>query len=299
MEYHIKPSRTIKTEAGEIQSFLSPSEANLDDDTVKSFGAEWERFPEFTEQEIEKIGEDYFDIVNDSILTKNSHVLDVGCGSGRWSKFVAPKVLSVEAIDPSTSVITAANFLGEEKNVRVSQASVDNIPFSDNSFDLVFSLGVLHHIPDTEKGIIRCVDKVRNGGWFHIYLYYNLENRGSLYRYIYYISSTLRRRISGYGDSKKFMIADLIATLVYYPLARLSKILRTIGLHKISSKLPLAYYSDKSFTIMRNDALDRFGTPLEKRFSKDEISTMLRNAGLVNIEFSDKQPFWHAIGQKK
>ena len=299
MEYHIKPSRTIKTEAGEIQSFLSPSEANLDDDTVKSFGAEWERFPEFTEQEIEKIGEDYFDIVNDSILTKNSHVLDVGCGSGRWSKFVAPKVLSVEAIDPSTSVITAANFLGEEKNVRVSQASVDNIPFSDNSFDLVFSLGVLHHIPDTEKGIIRCVDKVRNGGWFHIYLYYNLENRGSLYRYIYYFSSTLRRRISGYGDSQKFMIADLIAALVYYPLARLSKILRTIGLHKISSKLPLAYYSDKSFTIMRNDALDRFGTPLEKRFSKDEISTMLRNAGLVNIEFSDKQPFWHAIGQKK
>ena len=49
---------------------------------------------------------------------------------------------------------------------------------------------------------------------------------------------------------------------------------------------------------MRNDALDRFGTPLEKRFSKIEITDMLAQAGFINIRFSSKEPFWHAIAQK-
>ncbi|MEQ1734101.1 MAG: class I SAM-dependent methyltransferase, partial [Bacteroidia bacterium] len=66
----------------------------------------------------------------------------------------------------------------------------------------------------------------------------------------------------------------------------------------LAKKLPLYYYTDKNFYIIRNDALDRFGTPLEQRFSKTEIATMLRSAGLGNITFSNQQPYWHAVGQK-
>ena len=72
-------------------------------------------------------------------LNASSYVMDVGCGTGRWTKYIADKVKFVEAIDPSNAVIQAAHILSDKKNVRVSQASVDNLPFSDNSFDFVFS----------------------------------------------------------------------------------------------------------------------------------------------------------------
>jgi hypothetical protein len=50
---------------------------------------------------------------------------------------------------------------------------------------------------------------------------------------------------------------------------------------------------------MKNDALDRFGTPLEQRFSKTEIVRMMECCGLKNIIVSEKEPYWHAIGQKR
>ena len=49
---------------------------------------------------------------------------------------------------------------------------------------------------------------------------------------------------------------------------------------------------------MKTDALDRFGTRLEKRFSKDEIQQMLEDSGFKNIQFSDKTPFWVCIAYK-
>ena len=50
---------------------------------------------------------------------------------------------------------------------------------------------------------------------------------------------------------------------------------------------------------MKTDALDRFGTKLEQRFTKNEIFTMMKDCGLTNIKFSDKVPFWVAVGIKK
>jgi hypothetical protein len=49
---------------------------------------------------------------------------------------------------------------------------------------------------------------------------------------------------------------------------------------------------------VRNDSLDRFGTPLVKRFSKEEITVMLQNAGFSEIHFSDHAPYWHVTAIK-
>ncbi len=50
---------------------------------------------------------------------------------------------------------------------------------------------------------------------------------------------------------------------------------------------------------MRNDALDRFGTPLEQRFTREAISDMMKNAGLHDVKFSEAAPYWHAVGHKR
>ena len=50
---------------------------------------------------------------------------------------------------------------------------------------------------------------------------------------------------------------------------------------------------------MRTDARDRFGTPLEKRFTRNQIYKMMQECGLEKIKFRNSSPFWTAIGFKK
>ena len=299
MEYNQVPKHHIQVDSHSIASFVDSEESNIDDETVETFGLEWLAFNSFSKGEIESIGNDYFDLLKSIEVKPEFKVLDVGCGSGRWSQYLAPRVGYIEAIDPSSAVISAAKNLADFNNIRVSQASVDNIPFENNSFDMVFSLGVLHHIPDTSRGIQRCYNKIRSGGWFLVYLYYNLENRSSVFKGLFAITDRVRRYICKLPFKRKIIYTKLIAYMVYLPLSRLALFFSWIpGLSKVSNSIPLSYYKDRSVYVMMNDALDRFGTPLEKRFSKTEINNMLSRAGFINIKFSDNAPYWHAIAQK-
>ena len=92
----------------------------------------------------------------------------------------------------------------------------------------------------------------------------------------------------------KYLISQLIAVAVYWPLARTAKLLEKFG--KNVESFPLSYYRNKPLYMMRTDALDRFGTRLEQRFTKNNIKIMLTKAGLERIQFSDHAPFWVAVG---
>ena len=91
-------------------------------------------------------------------------------------------------------------------------------------------------------------------------------------------------------------MSNIIATCVYFPLARIAKLLNIIGFD--TDNFPLSYYCDKSFYTMRTDSRDRFGTPLEKRFSKIEIKQMMEKAGFKNVKFSEFKPYWVVVGIK-
>jgi ubiquinone/menaquinone biosynthesis C-methylase UbiE len=295
LPYTSTPIQELRYNDKNINSFIKGDETNLDSKTVESFGAEWRAFHDFSNEEIQSIGNDYFDLV--TFDTSEFLVLDVGCGSGRWALYLAPRVKFIEAIDPSMSIWVAKDLLKHKKNTRVTHSSVGNLPFADNSFDLVYSLGVLHHIPDTQSAIHNCFAKTKSGGFFLLYLYYNLDNRGLIFKLLFRISNAFRWIISKLSPSLKKAICNTIATIVYFPLAKLSALVAIFS-PRVASHIPLSYYRKTSFFIMRNDALDRFGTPLEKRFSKAEIQQMLEIAGFFNIKFSTKEPFWHVLAQK-
>ncbi len=282
-----------------LASFLVEEDENIDPITVASFGEEWSKFAAFTDQEIKEVGDQYFDILPPSLNLKEASVLDMGCGTGRWTKYICKKAKFVEAIDPSKAVLSAHYLLKDEKNVRITQASVEHLPFAENSFDLVFSLGVLHHIPDTKRAMQKCVDQVKPEGYFLVYLYYSLDNRGSFYKFIFHASTLIRRIVSKLPNGLKKFKCDAIAVLIYLPFINLARFIRFIGFNNLAKKIPLSYYMDKSGNIIRNDALDRFGTPLEQRFSKKEIHQMMTDCGLTDIKFSEGEPYWHAIGRKK
>lgn len=299
LSYSVKPSKILKENEYSISSFLTQTENNIDWTTVESFGSEWQKFDSFSEAEIERIGSDYFDLVDTQILNHNTLALDVGCGSGRWARYLSARVNFIEAIDPSEAVFSASRYLKDKANVRISQASVDNIPFVDESFDFVYSLGVLHHLPDTPQAIGKCKEKLKRGGWFLVYLYYALDNRSFLYTLIFKLSTFFRFVISRFPQPIKQVVCDLIALTIYLPSALFARILYSFPkLRKFADTLPLSYYRKTSFRVMRNDALDRFGTPLEKRFTREEIESMLKQNDFINIRFSNNPPYWHVIAQR-
>ena len=165
-----------------------------------------------------------------------------------------------------------------------------------SSQDFGYSIGVLHHVPDTQAGIKACVDLLKPGAPLLLYLYYRFDNRPWWFKSIWKISDILRHIIIRLPNKAKYLATDLIALVIYFPLIRLMGFLSALGF--TVKHLPLNYYQDKSFYTMRTDSRDRFGTPLEKRYLRKEIEKMMIDAGLSEIRFSERSPFWCAVGIK-
>ena len=176
-DFNQEPISKIEVEEKQISVFDTNGK-NIDHSVVESFGEEWLRFNQFTKQYINQVGAQYFDIVGKDIANKNTYALYIGCGTGRWAKYLSTRVGFVEAIDPKNALFAANKLLQNVPNIRISKASVDNIPFADETFDFAMSIGVLHHIPDTQQAMKDAIKKVKIGGYFFCYLYYNLDSRG-------------------------------------------------------------------------------------------------------------------------
>ena len=266
---------------------------------VEGFGDEWTRFDQtaLSADELRKMFENYFNIFPWEKLSSDAIGFDLGCGSGRWAKMVAPRVGALHLIDPSDEALAVAerNLQGAD-NCHFHLAGVDDIPLEDNSCDFGYSLGVLHHIPDTEAGLRACTAKLKSGAPFLLYLYYRFDNRPFWFRWLWQASNFVRQFVCRLPHSLRYGISQILAAVVYFPLARTAYILEKLGINVES--FPLSQYRHNSFYVMRNDALDRFGTQLEKRFTKEEIREMMQEAGLENIIFSQTS-FWKAVGFKK
>lgn len=278
------------------------NEKNKDIKTVAGFGDEWERFDqsELDSEEHVLLFEKYFGIFPWHSLPAVAQGFDMGCGSGRWAKLVAPRVDKLHCIDPSSALQVAQRNLASFSNCEFHQGGVGDAILSDCSMDFGYSLGVLHHVPETQRGIQDCVRMLKPNAPFLLYLYYALDNRSIAYRWLWLASDALRRGISVLPHGPRYVVSQIIASLVYWPFARFAAFMESAGLSKEKvATLPLSFYRHLSFYTMRTDALDRFGTRLEQRFTRKQIQSMMHSAGLSNIQFSEGSPFWCAVGYKR
>jgi SAM-dependent methyltransferase len=267
--------------------------------TVEDFGREWTTFDQakLPAGELHDAFERYFAIFPWEALPTDAEGFDFGCGSGRWARMVAPRVGRLHCVDASPAALTVAHRnLSAFDNCEFHHSVAETLPFEHESMDFGYSLGVLHHVPDPAGALRACVQTLKPGAPFLLYLYYRFDNRPIWFRILWRGTDLFRRGISRLPHKAKVAITSALAVTVYWPLARASRALERMG--RDISSFPLSYYRQHSLYVMRTDALDRFGTRLEHRFTADEIRRLMQDAGLADIVVSESEPFWCALGRR-
>ncbi len=265
--------------------------------TVKAFAEEWQYFSENL-SDYGPIAQCYFDLLSPKQLA--GATLDAGCGMGRWAHHVAGQGDVLIAVDLSASVEVAARTLEGLPNTHVVQGDLHVLPFRPETFDLIYSLGVLHHLPVPEQGLRALAKHLRPDGYLLAYFYYALDNRPRYFRYILPVVTALRLVISRLPHPLARQVCFAIALFVYWPLIQFGNLLRALGFEQAARQVPLhEFYTGKPFRILFNDSVDRFATSLEFRFSRAAIHDMFSKAGLCETRFSDTVPFWKVAAKRQ
>ena len=190
---------------------------NKDQKVIEDFGDEWTDFTyeskTIDQAELEKNFFQYFSIFPWNNIPNDAEGFDMGCGSGRWAQFVAPKVHSLNCIEPSKALDIAKVNLQKLDNISFFHETTDSCSLNDQSQDFGYCLGVLHHIPDTQQALSDCARLLKKGAPFLLYLYYNLDNKPIWYRYIWKLSDFVRNIISILPRPIKKVFCLLIAAL--------------------------------------------------------------------------------------
>ena len=166
---------------------------------------------------------------------------DLGCGTGRWAVLAAPRVGQLHCIEPASKALEVARRrLGSATNVTFHESDVDHLPLADASQDFGYSLGVLHHIPDTQAAMTACVRKLKPGAPFLVYIYYAFDNRPAWFRGIWRVSEIGRRSISRLPFAARKAATTMIAGAIYWPVARFAKLLEGAGATFRTSRFPIS-----------------------------------------------------------
>jgi SAM-dependent methyltransferase/uncharacterized protein YbaR (Trm112 family) len=250
--------------------------------TRESFGYEWTYFHEML-PEWEENARYYFEPIGGAQALRGCAVLEAGCGKGRHSYYAVRAGARLVAVDFSRAVdVAARNCSGLEGERLFVQADIMSLPFSAGTFDVGYSFGVLHHLPDPEAGFRCVVERVKPNGRVLIYLYHALEGE-PVKRAILRGVDVARKFTTRLPHSVLVPISRALGVGLYFGVVTPYRILRRFSsTRRLAETLPLKIYADYPMRVIINDQFDRFSAPIENRYRREEVLGWLGRAGLSN-----------------
>jgi SAM-dependent methyltransferase/uncharacterized protein YbaR (Trm112 family) len=266
-------------------------------DTAKSFGYEWQEFHEML-PDYEPNFRWYFERFDTAAFAGKS-VLDAGCGTGRHTFHMARSgAREVIAMDLSQAIEVAARNNKDNSNTHFIQADIYHPPFRPESFDLIYSLGVLHHLPDPERGFRSLLPLVRPNGFLNIYLYWDLEGeaiwRRAALRVVTWVRQITTRLPHSVLKKLSWLIAATFEAAFVFPARILGSFTLT---RRLADWIPLGHYRRYSFRVLYTDQFDRFSAPIENRYSRAEVAGWLDRAALTDTSILGGAG-WRASGRR-
>jgi 2-polyprenyl-3-methyl-5-hydroxy-6-metoxy-1,4-benzoquinol methylase len=202
-------------------------------------------------------------------------VLDAGCGMGRFSEVVARwGAAKVVAIDLSGSVGAAYENLAAYESVTVVQADLQSPPLEEGSFDIVFSIGVLHHTPDTRRAFLNLAHYVKPGGIYSVWVY----------------SRRLRFTLAGGSLIRPFtkrMEPHRLLRIIRRVEPTLTSLKRRLGRAAplVNVIVPVSGHSDPEWRVL--DTFDWYSPTFQWKHSFEEVESWFRELGYQNVHRLD------------
>jgi SAM-dependent methyltransferase len=264
-------------------------------DTADAFGDEWQRFPELLDVH-RQIFEWYFEGPQD-VQWEGLRALDAGCGMGRWLHFAAERGARAVGVDASAAIDVAAARDGHRADF--VQADLRRPPFAPGAFDLVYSLGVVHHLEQPVEGVRVLSSLVRPAGELRLYVYRSLRAEPALRRALLAAVTALRRVTTRlpYPVLHAFcwLVAD-VATLAFLLPRRLLR--RWPWGDRLTRGLPLVQYTDVPFRMLVAEQFDRFAAPIEFRYTQDDVAGWIDAIGFERVAVLAGLG-WRAIARRR
>jgi SAM-dependent methyltransferase len=263
--------------------------------TALVFGYEWQSFPEmYSEWEkqflnyMQPHGPDFF---------KGKRVLDAGCGNGRFAYYAGKYGADVWAIDLGPAVEVARRNTATLENVHVIQADLHHLPFALESFDFVYSLGVLHHLPAPESAFRNLLRYLKVGGEIQIYLYWKPQHRPVKALLLSAVAAA-RKVTTKLPNWAVYALAYPSALTAFILFVWPYRLMRQVPLLSgLAQELPMKQYAMFPFRVCVNDQLDRFSAPIENRYTKSEVEEWLASTALESPVVAENYG-WVATARK-
>jgi SAM-dependent methyltransferase len=281
----------------EIPRLLPEELSALQEQTAEAFGWQWQHFDEMHD-EFEQQFLDWVEPLEPSFF-KAKLVLDAGCGMGRHMYFVSKYGADlVVGLDLSRAVDAAAALLEDDPRVFLVQGDLTRPPLDPEGagvFDLVYSIGVLHHLPDPHAGFRALLPLVRPGGAIFVWVYGYEGNR-----FVRTVVEPMRRLSTRVPPRLLRWLAFPLA-VGFHALA--CGVYRPVRLRSLSRHLPLAAYMESvaEFTFRQNYGIvfDQLVAPKSHYISRDELEGWAAAGGLEDVSITSRNDnSWRLFGRR-
>ena len=212
-------------------------------------------------------------------------MLDAGCGSGRYARIAAAAGARVTAVDLSRACERAKRALAGYDDALVAQANLMSLPFAPASFDAVYSIGVLHHTPDTRKALGAIARFVKPGGRLAVWLY---KKRDPVFEAANRLLRGVTTRMSHPALMRLSQLAVPIGALKRAALARRS----TAWLSKLLP--PCSSHPDPHIRVC--DTFDWYSPEFQWHHTDEEVAQWLADLGFTHLRnLSREYQAFHAL----